>query len=282
MLGRYKLDSLQDHKNALKEIIQEVALLGLWRAKFFEKAAFYGGTTLRILHDLNRFPEDLDFTLLRPNPKFDLAQYEKGVFDELKSLGFSAHVEKKKKVRKSSVDSAFIKVNTIEHLFLIGLPQNLKTFVHKTEVLKIRFEVDSDHPIDNATYENKLLLLPIPFSVRTLQLEDFFAGKLHATLCGEWKEKVKGRDWCDFIWFVAKGVSLNLNYLEQRMRQTKHWVSKDVLKKEDLINLFEKKIGSLDIKSAKGDMINFINDPIQIKLWLKDFFREIVKRIKFS
>ncbi len=282
MLARYELKSLHDYKNAIQEIIQEIALLGLWRAKFFEKAAFYGGTALRILYELDRFSEDLDFTLLKPDLNFDLSSYEKAVQDELNSLGFKAHVEKKQKSKVSAVDSAFIKVNTIEHLILIGLPEGLTQSMHKEEVLKIRFEVDRDPPTAQITTENKLILLPFPFTVKTLSLEDLFAGKVHATLCREWKGRVKGRDWYDLIWFIARGIKLNLDYLEQRMRQSGFWTLDRKLSLKDLMTQFEKKIESLDVASAKEDIINFIKDSKQLDLWSKEFFMQIAKKIKIS
>lgn len=282
MLARYELKSLHDYKNAIQEIIQEIALLGLWRAKFFEKAAFYGGTALRILYELDRFSEDLDFTLLKPDLNFDLSAYEKAVQDELNSLGFKAHVEKKQKSKISAVDSAFIKVNTIEHLILIGLPEGLTQSMHKEEVLKIRFEVDRDPPVAQITTENKLILLPFPFTAKTLSLEDLFAGKVHATLCREWKGRVKGRDWYDLIWFIARGIKLNLDYLEQRMRQSGFWTLDRKLSLEDLMAQFEKKINSLDVASAKDDIINFIDDSKKLDLWSKDFFMQITKKIKIS
>ncbi len=282
MLKRYNLNSLQDHKNAIKEIIQEIALLGLWRAKFFEKAAFYGGTALRILYELDRFSEDLDFTLLEPNLDFNLAQYENAIKDELKSLGFTATVKKKKKTKDSAVDSAFIKVNTIEHLLLIGLPVDLNENLHQEEVLKIRFEIDRDPPPGKVTTENKLLLLPFPFTVKTLQLEDLFAGKVAAVLCREWKGRVKGRDWYDLVWFVARAVPINLNYLEQRMRQSGYWSLKRKFTQSDLLDFFEKKIEKLDIESAKNDIENFIPDSSQVDIWSKDFFREIAKKININ
>ncbi|MCH9632256.1 MAG: hypothetical protein S4CHLAM6_05870 [Chlamydiae bacterium] len=280
MLKRYELNSLQSHKNALKEVIQEIALLGLWRSKFFEKAAFYGGTALRILHQLDRFSEDLDFTLLKPSSSFSLKQYEKAIQDELNSLGFTASVEERVKSNTSPVNSAFIKINTLEHLLLINIPTNLNSNIHREELLKIRIEVDTNPPPDEATTENKLLMLPFPFTVRTLRLEDLFAGKAHATLCREWKGRVKGRDWYDLIWFISRKVKLNLNYLEQRMRQSGYWTSKLKLTQADMITLFEKKIESLDIKSAKDDIVNFIKDSSQLELWSKDFFLQMVKKIE--
>lgn len=71
MLAKYRLETLDDHLRALREILQEIALLGLWRSKFFEHGAFCGGTALRILHGLDRFSEDLDFSLLAPTPGFE-------------------------------------------------------------------------------------------------------------------------------------------------------------------------------------------------------------------
>lgn len=280
MLERYELNNLSDYRNAIKEIIQEIALLGLWRAKFFEKAAFYGGTALRILHQLDRFSEDLDFSLLTKDPEFDLKNFEKAVQQELASLGFTAQVEKKLKSKTSLVDSAFIKLNTIQNMLLIGLPDQISKSLHKDEVIKIRFEIDTDPPLDDATTENRLLLLPIPFSVKTFRIEDLFAGKTHATLCREWQGRVKGRDWYDLVWLVSRGVRLNLNYLEQRMRQSGYWKGGNRLTHQDLLSFFEKKIDELDIESAKADVINFIKDSSQLELWSKDFFKEIVKQIK--
>jgi len=282
MLQRYELNSLQDYKNAIKEIVQEIALLGLWRAKFFEKAAFYGGTALRILHQLDRFSEDLDFSLLNPNPNFDLTEYEKAIKDELQSLGFTAFVEKKKKSKQSAIDSAFIKINTIEHLLHVGIPSGIKQNIHPEEVMKIRLEVDTDPPDDGAKTETALLLLPSPFSVKTLRLEDLFAGKVHATLCREWKGRVKGRDWYDLVWFVSRNTPLNLNYLEARMRQSGYWNEKLSMTSENLLSLFDQKIDTLDIQSAKNDIINFIKDSSQVELWSKEFFRQIAGKIQFQ
>lgn len=280
MLERYDLNSLLDYRNAIKEIIQEIALLGLWRAKFFEKAAFYGGTALRILHQLDRFSEDLDFSLLVSDQNFDLSDYEKAVKQELASLGFIANVEKKIKSKSNAVDSAFIKINTIQHLLLIGLPKQICKGIHPEETIKIRFEIDTDPPLDKVITENRLMLLPIPFSVRAFRIEDLFAGKVHAALCREWKGRVKGRDWYDLVWFISRGIRMNLAYLEQRMRQSGYWISNQELTHKDLSKLFLQKIAMLDIDSAKADIINFIKDSSRVDIWSKDFFNQIIKEIK--
>ncbi|OGN59994.1 MAG: hypothetical protein A3F40_01710 [Chlamydiae bacterium RIFCSPHIGHO2_12_FULL_27_8] len=279
MLKRYKLNSINDYKNAIKEIVQEIALLGLWRAKFFEKAAFYGGTALRILYKLDRFSEDLDFSLLKPDKAFDLSKYEDAIKDELGSFGFSAIVEKKKKTKQSPINSAFIKLNTIEHMLLIGLPKGFDKSIHPKELIKIRLEIDTDPPKDDGITENCILLLPYPFSIKTFRIEDLFAGKVHAVLCREWKGRVKGRDWYDLIWFISRNISLNIEYLRKRMVQSNYWEKNQKMTKDQLYEIFNKKIASLDINSAKNDIINFIKDPSTIELWSKDFFRKIVKKI---
>ncbi len=64
-----------EEEQAIKEIVQELALYALWRADFFAVAAFQGGTGLRILHGLPRFSEYLDFMLKVPNLEFDWSAY---------------------------------------------------------------------------------------------------------------------------------------------------------------------------------------------------------------
>src|ERR1700722_16229880 len=147
MLAKYACQTYQDYQNALKEIIQEIALLGLWRSKFFEKAAFYGGTALRILYGLDRFSEDLDFSLLMKAPNFEMKTYHQAVTRELQSLGFDVIVEEKKKTIKSAVQSAFIKANTKEHFLRIGLSAEDQKRMHSNKVLKVKFEVDTDPPL---------------------------------------------------------------------------------------------------------------------------------------
>lgn len=281
MLERYELKTVQDYKNAIKEIIQEIALLGLWRGKFFEKAAFYGGTALRILYELDRFSEDLDFCLLQTDENFNLKNYESFVKEELKSYGFDANVEQKIKTKHSAVDSAFIKVNTMQHLIYIGSPAGLFKNIHPDELIKIRFEVDTTPPIDNITTVNKNLLLPSPFTIKTFRIEDLFAGKVHAALCRQWQGRVKGRDWYDLVWFISKNVSLNLNYLEKRMQQSGFWDKNKKLTSEILIELLDNKIDSLDIPSAKKDIIFYIRDSSKIQIWSHDFFKDIVRKIRF-
>lgn len=280
LLENYTLKSKNEYENAIQEIMQEIALLGLWRAKFFEHAAFYGGTSLRILYGLNRFSEDLDFSLLKPDLAFDLLPFLKAVEEELEISGLKVYVDHKIKHPEESIRSAFLKTGTLETFIRIGLNEPLKRHTQSNEVIKIKLEVDIDPPPGFST-EIRYLLKPVPFSVRTYQPSDLFAGKMHAVLCRPYKVRVKGRDWYDLIWYVTKGFSLHLAHLECRMRQSGHYVSKKPLTKEIFIGLMKEKILSLNFQAAKEDIRRFIQDPRELDGWSPEFFTSLLPQIQF-
>src|SRR5262249_36513945 len=132
-LKKYQCKTKRDYENALHEIIQELALEGLARAKFFEKAAFYGGTCLRILYQLDRFSEDLDFSLLAPDPHFNLDPYLKSIELHLQSYGFNSIVFKKEKSHSTAIQSGFLKTNTMETFIRIGLTEQERKRTHAEE-----------------------------------------------------------------------------------------------------------------------------------------------------
>ncbi|MFA6916769.1 MAG: nucleotidyl transferase AbiEii/AbiGii toxin family protein [Parachlamydiales bacterium] len=272
-LESYKCSSHQEYEAALLEIIQEIALLGLWRSKFFEKAVFCGGTALRILYGLDRFSEDLDFSLLLKAPNFEMKTYHQSVVRELQSLGFDVIVEEKKKTTESAVQSAFIKANTREHFLRIGLSTEDQKRMHSNKVLKVKFEVDMDPPLKfNINY--RPLTFPGPFSVATMTLPDLFAGKMHALLFREYKGWVKGRDWYDFLWFLGQKIPLGLTHLEERMRQAGHLPNDHQLTEQRLKTLLDDRIRQLDVASAAADVRRFIKDQWKIEQWSQDYFLE--------
>jgi len=279
MLTKYNCQRTEDALHALREIMQEITLLGLWRSKFFEKAAFYGGTALRTLYGLDRFSEDMDFTLLKPQSEFSISAYARALEKELAAFGFVVHVKLRNKAVASPIQSAFLKANTVNQLLVIETPAAIHSSIPKGQVLKIRLEVDTDPPSGFAT-ETRYLLLPIPFAVRTLTVGDLFAGKMHAILCRQWKSRVKGRDWYDLVWFAAHHPQLHLAHLEQRMRQTKHWTDITPLAEPAFRQLLEKVIDTLDVNQARQEVEPFIKDPNTLTLWSHDFFRDVVKRIQ--
>jgi hypothetical protein len=279
MLAKYEPKSVDDSVRALREIIQEVALLGLWRAKFFEHAAFYGGTALRILYGLDRFSEDLDFSLLAPSPDFNLARYTASLEEELLAFGFNVRVEMVDKAIESAVQSAFLKANTRNELLVIEAGEELAGQVAAGQIMKVKIEVDTDPPPGFST-TTRYLLQPIPFAVRSYALPDLFAGKMHAILFRKWKNRVKGRDWYDFVWYAANHPQLNLGHLEQRMRQTGHWSGEQSLSPVAFSDLLFEAIDRLDVNQARKDVAPFVKDQQMLALWSHDFFSDVASRIR--
>lgn len=276
MLEKYSLHTTDDQRNALKEIIQEIALLGLYRAGFFTHAAFYGGTSLRIFYGLDRFSEDLDFSLLQPDPAFTLRSYCKAVQDELAAYGFTATVTAKEKQTSTQIESAFIKTNTMMSILQIQSITPSPFDITPNELLKIKIEVDTDPP-PFAEYEVKYALLPIPFSVRVFTQPSLFAGKLHALLCRNWKNRVKGRDLYDYVWYISRGIPVHIRHLQARLLQTGHFPEGEVLTEATLRRMLEEYFSGINYTHAKQDILPFITDPSAINVWSADFFTSITR-----
>jgi len=279
ILAAYEIRSVGDSLRALREVMQEIALLGLWRSKFFENAAFFGGTALRVLYGLDRFSEDLDFSLLEKRKDFDLADYSEALKRELASFGFAVEIESRPKPASAAIQSTFLKADTRTQMITVEFDKGLVQKVPRNQVLKIKLEIDVDPPPGFAT-EVRYLLRPVPFSVRTFSLPDLFAGKMHAVLCRGWKSRVKGRDWYDLVWFVAYHPELHLAHLEQRMRQTGHWTESAPLTVEDLRDLVSKRIEKVDIDQIRHEVEPFVKDAAALAIWSKEFFLDVASRIK--
>ncbi len=279
-LKKYACKSRRDFENALQEIIQELALEGLARAKFFEKAAFYGGTCLRILYHLDRFSEDLDFSLLTPDDDFDLDPYLKSIERHIQSYGFNISIQKKDKTNSTAVLSAFLKANTLENFIKIGLSDQERKRIHVEENIKIKVEIDIDPP---PGFNTEMVEMHIPgiYYVRSYALPDLFAGKMSAVLARSWKGRTKGRDWYDLVWYVAKKTPLHLSHLEQRLKQTS-FIEKSVsLTPEIFAKLYMERIEKLDVPSAKSDVLPFIKNPEILDFWSKPYFVELLSKITF-
>ncbi|MBC8207019.1 MAG: nucleotidyl transferase AbiEii/AbiGii toxin family protein [Kiritimatiellales bacterium] len=279
MLEPYQCKNTGDYENALREIFQELALLGLWRGKFFEHAAFYGGTALRILHGLDRFSEDIDFSLLRPNPEFNLAPYCRFIENELNAWGFPVAMQVKAKTADSAIESAFLKADTITQMLIIEAPEEVQARVQHNQILRIKLEVDTNPPAGFQT-ESRYLLQPIPFPVRTYTLPSLFAGKMHALLFRNWGNRVKGRDWFDLVWYISRGIPLDLPHLEARMRQTGHWTEATPLSEQAFREMLMERIRCVDIHSAQKDAERFIRNPDAIAVWSAEFFEQITLKIQ--
>ena len=285
MLEKYDLTTADKTYEALREILQEIVLLGLSRAGFFDHALFYGGTALRILHGLDRFSEDLDFSLIAPDENFDLSIYESAIIEALHSFGFEVTIQMKN--TESNIKSAFLKGNTSQHLLNIEAPEDIVKAFGQGRLVKIKFEVDTQPPLDFES-EKKTLLVPSPFTINAMTLPSLFAGKMHAILCRNWSTRPKGRDWYDLVWYIAQGIPLDLKHLNARLQQNCSWLEnqdielKNELDEKYLIELLELRIKDLDISMAKRDVEIFISDTSVLDIWSLEFFRSIIQQVRFN
>ena len=275
MIERRSPQSPADWSRALREVLQETALTGLWRTGFFDRAAFYGGTALRLFYGLDRFSEDLDFTLLSPDPEWRLQDRLDGLRAEIEAFGFTVEITPK---NENAVESAFIKANTRFNLIQIEAPSEATESGSPNRLVKVKLEIDTDPPGKILT-ETKTLLEPFPFSVRVVAPPGLFAGKMHACLGRSWKTRVKGRDWYDFLFFIARGVPMDLMHLDARMRQSGHWTESRPLSTADARTLLADRIEGIDWKKAAEDVLPFVRDPRALDLWSTDLFREAASRI---
>nr|NQU89930.1 nucleotidyl transferase AbiEii/AbiGii toxin family protein [Bacteroidota bacterium] len=264
--------------NAIREIMQSLALLGLWRTKFFEHAAFYGGTALRILYGLDRFSEDLDFSLLKPSVDFSFQSYGDALQNELLAYGFLVQFETKVKSTQTEIESAFLKANTYQQLLVIEAPQAILQSTNRQAILRIKLEVDTNPPAGFDT-ELKYVFTPLQFAVRSYTLPSLFAGKMHALLFRKWKNRVKGRDWYDFAWYASKHRELNLHHLEMRMRQSGDFDADRPLSPELFHSMLDQTINQLNVDLAKNEAVPFISDPRILDLWSHDYFRAAARQV---
>lgn len=270
MMSRYEIQTNNDYTNALHEVMQQVTLAGLHRGGFFDKAAFYGGTCLRIFHGVQRFSEDMDFSLLQSDESFMLENYFESIISEFNALGRNVVINRKIKKNESNVESAFLKDDTAIY--------NLQfTTEH---AIKIKIEVDINPPLGFST-ESKLLLLPYSFMTRCYTLPDLYAGKMHALLFRNWKNRVKGRDWYDFEWYVRNNVALDFKHLCERTYQFGS-LKEGELMQYNFKSLLKEKISHTNIEMVKADVKPFIKNPQEMDIWSADYFMQLVDMIRFE
>ena len=278
MIKQYKPETSEESKAALREILQSIVLVGLSRGGFFNRASFYGGTALRIFYGLNRYSEDLDFTLNKKDENFDFEFYFKSINEVALSYGLKLEFSTKIKKVETPIESAFAKLNTYQTLIKLKVDEKLLKILHKDEVMKVKFEIDCNPSLGFDT-EVKWLDLPEFASVSVLDQPSLFAGKIHAILCRSYKNNVKGRDYYDFLFYIRKKIKPNLNYLRNKLIET------GILKEEDnfdnniLKDMLIQKIESVDFNQVKNDAQKFIFKNENLEFYSKELFIEMVKRL---
>lgn len=279
-IAEYNPKNTDDVLSALREIMQEVALAGLSRTDFFEKAAFYGGTALRIFYGLDRFSEDLDFSLLESDSDFSLEPYFDAIILEFKSIGMNVSIREKEKKEKTNIDSAFLKSETEWKELILEDIVKQAGIKSTNRTIKIKIEVDRRPPLGFTT-ENKLLTRPFSFYVSCFDRPSLFAGKMHALLFRKWNNRVKGRDWYDLEWYVKKGIPLDLRHFTLRAKDTGDW-NKDELTADDVLELLRRKFKVVSFDNVKEDVIPFIKDNRALEIWSEQYFNDLVDKLKFQ
>lgn len=278
MLKQYNSQTAYDKKNQIKEVVQEVVLCGLSRAGFFKPAAFYGGTALRIFYGLDRFSEDLDFSLKAPDPSFEVLEFLPMLEKEVRSYGLNFKVEAKEKSAESDIKSAFLKGKTKEHMLMFYADEQLTQSIGSNELIKIKFEVDTNPP-EYAVFETKYRLLPIPYEIALYDMPSLFAGKIHAIICRPWKNRVKGRDLYDYVFYLSRGIELNLAHITARLAHSGHVSAEKLITLEDIKDMLCERFASIDYAQAKQDVLPFIKNPGALDVWNADFFCKITEEL---
>ncbi len=266
MLSRYDLSTKQQKQNAIFEVNQQIILAGLYAGSFFDVAAFYGGTCLRIFHGLQRFSEDMDFSLLAHDQEFDFSKYFQPIIDTFALVGREVEIKKKDKQTFGKVESAFLKDNT-----------DVYDITFQTEKsIKIKIEVDTYPPL-NFTTEQRLLIQPHSFMTRCFTLPDLFAGKMHALVYRGWKNRIKGRDWYDFEWYVRNNVALDFAHLAERCKQ----FNGEDITINSFKNQLKERLSTSDINQVKADVLPFVHNPRELDIWSNDYFLQIADMVRF-
>lgn len=269
MVESYAPKSALERQAVQQEVMQLIALSGLARGGFFEKAAFYGGTCLHLFYGMERFSEDMDFSLLSPDPKFDFESYFPAIREEFSLAGKEVEMQLKHKGKPSSIESAFLKESS--EVFRIGFTTQKQ--------IKVKIEVDIDPPPDFST-EMKLMTRPVSRWIRAYSIGDLYAGKVSAALFRAWRSRVKGRDWYDLEWYVRNGFVCNLKHLSARGRESNSNV--DLSSREAVIAAFKERIATIDFKAASEDVRPFLKDASCLDIWSQDYFTALVDMIKFK
>lgn len=254
----------QERVNHQRELMQKVTLAGFTRGGFFEKAAFYGGTCLRLMYGLPRYSEDMDFSLLDKDSTTHLEDYFSSIINEFALLGLSVEVDKKDKKQFGRVESAFLKENTEAY--------EIKFQTRRT--LKVKIELDTDPPLKFQT-EQKIIRQPYGFPVRCMTLPDLFAGKMHALVYRAWGSRIKGRDWYDFEWYVNHNVPLDFRHLQERVRE----FSGATITKEEFLGLLRERLSSANINQVKADVLPFVDNTRDLDFWSNEYFLSLMDHL---
>ena len=264
IIKSYNPKTIEETKAIIREIVQSIVLIGLSRSNFFAKACFYGGTALRIFYGLNRYSEDLDFTLNKPDKNFSIEPYIEKIREVGLSYGLNLDVTKKIKKIETPIESAFAKLNTYQTFISLKLNEKMISTLHKDEIIKVKFEIDCNPALGFKT-ENKWIDIPEFASVIVLDEASLFAGKLHAIICRNYKNTVKGRDY--------------LEYLKNKLIESGNLHKNDEFNLNILKNMLRERFEKVNFDQVKNDAEHFVFKNEDLSFYSKELFLQMLDRI---
>jgi predicted nucleotidyltransferase component of viral defense system len=262
-----------EQENVLQELMQHYVLASLSRAGLFAEAIFHGGTCLRIVYGMNRFSEDLDFLLKQPTPAFRWQDYLESVRKDCVREGIPFEVQDKSQAG-TAVQKAFLKTDSIGKILTLDLPFER----YQNRKIRIKLEIDTNPPA-GSTFTTSYITFPVTAPLTTQSLESGFALKLHALLC---RSYVKGRDWYDFVWYVARKTSPDLDLLRHALHQQGPWAGQPVTVTMSWVQeKMDAAIRHIDWTAARADVQRFIplREQEGLRAWSEDFFCQQLERM---
>ena len=275
IIKSYNPKTIEETKAIIRELLQQIVLIGLSRSGFFNYASFYGGTALRIFYGLNRYSEDLDFTLNKEDLNFSIEPFVNKIIEVAHSYGFDIEIQTKIKNIKTPIENAFAKLNTYQTFINLKINDRLVNLLHKDELIKVKFEIDCN-PSLGFNVENKYLSMLEFANVAVLDKESLFARKLHALLCRSYKNNVKGRDYYDFLFFIQRKIKPNLNYLRNKLIESHKINENDEFNIDNLKNMLKKRFDEVDFDLVKNDAEHFVFKNEDLSYFSKELFIDIV------
>jgi predicted nucleotidyltransferase component of viral defense system len=272
-LRDYAPSNAIEQDNVLQELMQHYVLASLSRAGLFADAVFHGGTCLRIVNGINRFSEDLDFLLKRPDPDFRWQAYLGAVRKDCLRDGILFEVQDKSR-EGTAVQKAFLKTDSIGKLLTPELPFER----YNPRKIRIKLEIDTNPPA-GSDFTTHYITFPVTAPLTTQTLESGFALKLHALLC---RSYVKGRDWFDFVWYVARRTRPNLGLLRAALRQQGPWARQDIAVDSSwVVSNMEAVIRAIDWDLAKQDVQRFLplREQEGLRAWNTALFLQFLARM---
>ena len=268
-----------DSVNLARQYMQEIALSGLYRSGFFGYAAFQGGTSLRIFHELDRFSEDLDFCVVKEGHKVELERISGYLKDEIESFGLSFTIQIRDK-EDGNICGFRIKGNTLDMLEVMGFPERIMKAIHPKAMTDVKIDIDKETP-GGFGIEHFYKTYPFHYGATLLDFPSLFAGKTSAVITRHWRNRVKGRDLYDFEWYIGKGVPVNMRFLESNLMR-EGLVDQSGLDRDALLKILEDRFNTIDYQSALQDVSMFIPDDRIPADWNPEHFIDLSKRLKVN